>query len=437
MRKCFFAAFILLSGFSPKSFAQSDILSALQTDFTNYTKRTSDENVFVHTDKSFYVAGEIIWFKVYVTEANTDESKVAYVELLDRNNLTVLNAKIALTNRSGNGSFQLPLGTSSDNYLLRAYTRQMHNNGPDGFFQKRIAIVNPFKHMEPLADRAAASYSIHFFPEGGNMVRELASKVGFELLDKNGKGINGKGVIVNEKNDTITSFSSLQFGMGSFDFVPQTNHSYKALVSFEDGATLIKSLPEALLQGYTMIVEEMNNDQLRLTVSSNVHSSYPEVFLVTHTKNKITNSKRTVISNNIGLFTIDKSSLSEGVNVFTIFDNEKRPVGERLFFVQPAIKSKVTIQLNKPQFSSREKVAVSVLPKDSTDLLDMSMAVYHLDSLQAANAEENIIYYSWLSSNISGTIEKPSYYFSDTSLEVRKATDNLMLTHGWRRFKWE
>ncbi len=64
------------------------------------------------------------------------------------------------------------------------------------------------------------------------------------------------------------------------------------------------------------------------------------------------------------------------------------------------------------------------------------MAVYRLDSL-LTNSLPDINSYLWLTSDLQGTIENPEYYFNTTDPEVSEAADNLMLTQGWRRFKWE
>ncbi len=47
----------------------------------------------------------------------------------------------------------------------------------------------------------------------------------------------------------------------------------------------------------------------------------------------------------------------------------------------------------------------------------------------------NIDNYLWLSSDLTGNIESPGYYFSNKGME--EAMDNLMMTQGWRRFRWE
>src|SRR3954468_23166855 len=77
------------------SFCQEN-LNTLTTSFNQYYQHTSQEKLFVHTDKSFYLAGEILWFKIYVVDITfnkpLDISKVAYVEVLDTTNKPVLQA---------------------------------------------------------------------------------------------------------------------------------------------------------------------------------------------------------------------------------------------------------------------------------------------------------------------------------------------------------
>ena len=66
---------------------------------------------------------------------------------------------------------------------------------------------------------------------------------------------------------------------------------------------------------------------------------------------------------------------------------------------------------------------------------NLSLAVYKADSL-TRKSDDNIFNYLWLTSDLSGNVESPEYYFNQNDPEVRLNVDNLMLTHGWRRFAW-
>ena len=111
--------------------AQDNTTTVLENQFNQYQQKTLQEKLFVHTDKNFYLAGEILWFKIYNVDAAfnqpLDLSKVAYVEILDQNNKPQLQAKISMKNGNGNGSFYLPVNINSGKYKLIAYTNWIKN----------------------------------------------------------------------------------------------------------------------------------------------------------------------------------------------------------------------------------------------------------------------------------------------------------------------
>ena len=103
--------------------------------------------------------------------------KVAYIEILDKNNLPVLQAKVALNEGKGNGSFYLPNSIFSGNYRLRAYTNWMKNEGADYFFEKQLTIINAQKNSSENNLPKKMAYEISFFPEGGNLVNGIETQI--------------------------------------------------------------------------------------------------------------------------------------------------------------------------------------------------------------------------------------------------------------------
>ena len=152
-------------------------LDAVTQSFNDYNKNNLQEKLFVHTGKSFYMTGEILWFKVYATDASLNQpldlSKLCYLELLNKEHKPVLQAKIAMTDGSGNGSFQLPYSVNSGNYMLRAYTNWMKNAGADLFFEKNITIVNALRKPDWHGADVPVDYDVQFFSDGGNLVNDL------------------------------------------------------------------------------------------------------------------------------------------------------------------------------------------------------------------------------------------------------------------------
>ncbi len=424
---------------APAASAQSDLLQPVKEKIERYNAALLQEKIYVHTDKSFYTAGELVWFKIYAFDGHTNlpsgYSQVAYAEILDAANKPVGRAKIEMNEKGGNGSFQLPVGLSTSHYTFRAYTLAMKNLGPERFFEKNITVVNSLKTPETFDATVAPLYELNIYPEGGNLVTGLLSRVAFRASDQYGRGLQGKAYLLNQNNDTVGIYEPFKFGMGSFDLQPRAGQVYRMMFVLPDGKFVTKALPEAYDKGYAMVVEDVENNRVRVSITTNVRSGYPEIFLMVQNNQVVKTVKRAVISDGMTSFLVDKSDMGEGISQLTVFNNEKQPVSERLYFLQPAANEVLKLSASRNQYGVREQVSLNVgLP--SVEAGNLSMAVFQLDSLQHADAGD-ITSHVWLSSELRGHIEQPSYYFSSNSAEVRRAADLLMMTHGWRRFNWE
>src|SRR5262249_12235171 len=51
--------------------------------------------------------------------------------------------------------------------------------------------------------------------------------------------------------------------------------------------------------------------------------------------------------------------------------------------------------------------------------------------------EDNIVSRLLLTGELRGTVHDPYYYFAGTADSLTAQLDLVMMTHGWRRFKWE
>ena len=150
-------------------------------------------------------------------------------------------------------------------------------------------------------------------------------------------------------------------------------------------------------------------------------------------------SETGVLVNGTVEFNIDKSKLEDGISHITVFDRNSVPVCERLYFMQPSQKLIIQTEIEEQEITSRKKMRLAVSSIDESKRpvpADISVSVYRVDSLQSMYSEA-IDSYLWLTSDLRGTIESPGYYLSERNAEVDEATDNLMLTHGWRRFTWQ
>jgi hypothetical protein len=210
---------------------------------------------------------------------------------MDRNNHPVLQSKVEVKDGIGNGSLYIPASLGTENYLIRAYTNWMKNYDAEFYFQKPVIIVNPFISISAeTLTTASPALDVQFFPEGGNFVAGLKSKVGFKAYDLLGTGINVEGTIINQFNDTVTTFKSLKFGIGQFPFTPKLADQYRALIRDHLGKIQSFNLPAIRPKGFIIQVTDSLDNQLHVNVKTNNMDSTPGVYLFIHARNVISHA---------------------------------------------------------------------------------------------------------------------------------------------------
>jgi hypothetical protein len=130
------------------------------------------EKIYVHTDRSEYLSGETIWFRVHLVDAvflkQANASRYVYVELINPTNHLVKRVKLRPDSTGCfYGQIQLDDELGEGDYLLRAYTRFMQNIGEDYFFTKQVYISNPISEkisvdIKYVADGNAINAEIQF-----------------------------------------------------------------------------------------------------------------------------------------------------------------------------------------------------------------------------------------------------------------------------------
>ncbi|WPU98450.1 hypothetical protein SNE26_20710 [Mucilaginibacter sp. cycad4] len=418
-------------------------IGQISDSFNKYGQTIVQEKIFVHTDKSAYITGEILWFKVYNVDATYHKplglSKVVYVDVLDSKQNAIIQTKIEMKNGLGNGSVYIPVSASNGNYKLRAYTNWMKNFSPDYYFEKAITIVNPLKSPETQVKALPSDYDVQFFPEGGNLVAGINSKVAFKVTAPDGRGLSEyRGFIIDQKHDTVARFRPLKFGIGSFLFTPTGGNIYTAVIKSSGTPPVTKDLPAVNSRGYVMAVKDLGSTQVEITVKGAGFEA-GELYLFAHTKQSVKLAMTASFNSGTASFILDKAKLGEGISHLTIFNSARQPVCERLYFKRPKQNLIIEATADQASYAHRRKVSVDIVAKDflgQVKSANLSMSVYKIDSLQNIDAGE-IFSYLWLKSDLRGNIESPGYYLKDADAEADTALDNLMLTQGWRRFQWD
>lgn len=116
--------------------------------FTRQLTLYPQEKLYLQIDKPEYISGETLWFRAHLVDVllhvQANASRYVYAELIDPLETVISRVKIRPDSLGCfHGHLPLDEGLPEGDYMLRAYTLYMKNQGDDYFFKKNIRIVNP------------------------------------------------------------------------------------------------------------------------------------------------------------------------------------------------------------------------------------------------------------------------------------------------------
>jgi len=279
---------------------------------------------------------------------------------------------------------------------------------------------------------------LQFFPEGGDMIQNIKTRVAFKAVNEQNKAADIDGQIVDENGNVLARFSSYKFGMGAFDFKAEKNKKYFAKITRPKGIDTTYSLPNALNKGFQLNVIRQDKTGIYLNINSPFDT---EISLIAQVANQIYYAENISLKFGENKYRINTEKFPIGISQITLFDNKNIERCERLVFVNKHKQLNVSISTNKEKYLPREKVKITVNTTDENGLsipanLSLSVVDEKLVSF-ADDKSDNIKSYLLMSSDLKGKIQEPNFYFNDDEPKADTALDYVMMTHGWRHFVWD
>lgn len=289
-----------------------------------------------------------------------------------------------------------------------------------------------------------AAHDVQFFPEGGELITGIASRIAFKAINGNGSGIELKGVVVDNGGNKVTDFSSSHLGMGSFYMNAEAGKSYKANVTFNDGSTKSFDLPKVMESG--IVAQVSNTDSLAFNLKIVANAAYYEanknknLFIVATNGAIIYYAAKTKLNNQVTAAKIPKEKFPPGIVQITLFSETGEPISERLAFNYQPNGLKLSLKTDLATYKPRQKVKLAVSAKNAAQFAEGNFSIAVTDEQKVPvdeNAEITILSTLLLTSDLKGYVEKPNYYFNKTNAKKLADLDVLMLTQGFRRYAYK
>ncbi|MBN2663981.1 MAG: hypothetical protein JXR68_10060 [Bacteroidales bacterium] len=374
-------------------------------------------------DKEAYGAGQHVIADLEIKDLTNEPLKfypVIAKILIDNNLLTEVNLT---TDVEGllNIPFDLPENLTSN----------------DGILTVSLVYDNQIESITRSIPIVLNNIDLVFFPEGGYIVAGTQNRIAFEALNEYGLPADVEGVILDQNNNIVQSFSSFHQGMGAFTFVPNYNNTYKAKILKPQELDTLYDLPASFSGGFVLTYKNTTSSSLNFDVYA---SARQRGFIVATIRDSIRYMINVNLSSGINNFAIPNNKLTDGIVRITLFNAAGAPECERLVYygtVSP-MQVKITVPKNRYGINEPTDLQISTSYNGKPVSADLSLSIVDDKNITFIDdKQDNILSWFLMSSELKGKIYEPSYYFDADEDSSLLALDYLLMTHGWRGFKWK
>jgi alpha-2-macroglobulin-like protein len=303
---------------------------------------------------------------------------------------------------------------------------------------------------------------VEFYPEGGDLVEGVPSRVYFQVRTPTGKAADLKGTIT-DGTDTVAEVATLtdpeqagvNRGLGLFTLTPRAGKRYFLKLSSpsgiiaptKDGFPLPDVKPDGVaLTSLDEVTEKAQPIRVRLETGKGpkvLHvGAYARGRLIGHRRVEVAAGKPVEVG-------IQGDASAAGVTRVTVFeepkarDDEKAnliPRAERLVFRRPTEQLVLSVSPNKPRYSPGGRVALDIAARNEKDepvpAILLVAVVNQSVIAMADNKTDRLMPTHFL---LAGEVRNPAelehadFLLTDHP-KAGIALDMLLGTQGWRRF---
>ena len=434
-------------------------------DFSEYIPQ---EKVYLHFDNTSYYQGDNIWFKCYVVTSGLNQlsslSKTLYVELLNPGGEVVDKRILKIENGQCHGDFMLNhLPFYSGFYEVRAYTKYMLNFGDDIIFSRLLPVFNkpqkegnyeekkmlkygaygpqgsyPMRRKRP---EKGKTVNLRFFPEGGNLIQGISSRIAFEATDETGNPITVTGVVMDDRKQEVCRFAALHEGRGVFTYTPAASQQKNVAEVEYSGKKYRFDLPAGLPGGVVMEVDNLSlPDRIGISLRKNENTPFETLGLVVLTGSRLQSYAGIHLTDDKAEinFQIDKTHFPSGVSQIVLFNDEGEILCDRLVFTGKNDFLDIHAKPSKKAYNPHELVEMEFsVAAGETNRENIPFSLSIREAANEIESKQNILTDLLLMSEIKGYVHNPSWYFEEEEDTRRAALDVLLMVQGWRRYSWK
>ncbi len=293
--------------------------------------KLTTEQIFVHTDKASYVAGETIWLKAYIMNEDYPSTKNSSIlmQLIDQDSTVIVEKFYPIMSGIASGNIGLPVNLPEGRYFLRTLSDAVADHKMNRDLVMPLLIYNPSSALKITASSFAYTSEIKTqFKHPDALIDGLMNQVFISVKDQYQQPIETKGNLVNSNGDSLYAFQTDTYGNAELRFLPHDSLQY--FIQIKDQPKT--AIDMAIQQNGTLMNIEADKTNYYITISSNSNSKQNKFRLIALSDFHLLFDNKISLKNNERKIAIPLSSLPAGIFKIVLLDENDKLIGERNLF---------------------------------------------------------------------------------------------------------
>jgi len=275
---------------------------------------------------------------------------------------------------------------------------------------------------------------IRFYPEGGNLIAGIPTKIGYTAFNKWGIPVDVEGTVLNQEGEKITPVKTLTKGLGLFSVINPAQQKFKLQLSGKTGQNQSFELPASKTDGLAISIVKTDAEFISANLVFADKQKQMVALMITHGNNVYWAADMEI--NGVGRLKIPADQLPKGINLLSAFSKEGNLLAERIIFRDNAEELKINVQAEKKELLANGNMKVKVqLTDENNQPVSGNIAISVTDELRSDLDNPKIDEYL----QIESELETPISVFPEAfkgNISNSALMDIVLIANRIKGFDW-
>lgn len=361
---------MIFSSYASAQNSDHNSIDSFSAKFISAIRSSEGQRIYALADRTVFRAGEYMWFKAFlinsVSQRLSNKAEFLFADVVNDKDSVIKRLILDAGNKQLTARIHFPDSLATGFYWLRVYTTFMAEHAQDKVFVKPLYVFakDDLSNSMPLRKTSINKDDppvINFFPEGNNIITGINSVVALQSTYKSGEALSIQGIIKDNRDTTITTFSTNELGLGKFEFEPSGFRKYKAVITW-NGKEITYPLPAfEFNKGQLSAVKQYNGYKLRVLLGDSIYAKDFSSYIIGISRDSLVFAS---IGSGQYEVNVDDRRFPPGITTFYLLDRNFKKLSERSVLVTH---DNINVQLitDKALYKKRDKVSLNVAVKNT------------------------------------------------------------------------